>query len=282
MANKKWFANGFKILITFLVFAFYIGGVFFAYRQSWEFLLTFGYWFDTVSSTTLAFVFRWLYSDTGVSHELEMNEKIKAKEELKSGLIGEVTSKDLVGELKELIDKKNRTNKLQAYKDKIDRKLVYYRERGKLYPFKKRKYNKWSKKKKQVYEEDFNLNNIKVKYYRYDLDEMLSSFYKEQYNEITTRINKDQFVLSSLRTNVFTILVLMIYNATVLLPKDFSWESVSLLIGKLIIFTLNIYNGYKLGKKYISVLYSDVLSKDFEFLKTFIKEYGKENINDIV
>lgn len=274
MNDKSWFAKAFRILITFLVFAFYIGAVFFAFRQNWQFLLTFEYWLDTSTSTALAFIFRWLYSDSGIEVELNENDKIKEKERAKSELIAEVNRKNLAGELKKEIIKANEQNKLEEYKNKIDRKIMFYQNTIKIFPFRKVLLNKWRKKKEEVKQEDFNINAIKVPHYEYNLDEMLSSFYKEPNKRNNKRVNKDQYVLSSLRTNMITIIAIMVYNAINVFAKEFTLENALITGGKLIIFTINIYTGFNLGKKFISNIYSSNLSEDFTFLKDFLKQYS--------
>lgn len=274
MNNRSWFARTFRIVITFLVFAFYIGAIFFAFRQNWQFLLTFEYWIDTSTSTALAFMFRFLYSDEGINKELEDNNKIKQQEEGKAKLIARVNGNNLTGELKDEIEKRNKRNKLKEYKNKIDGKIMFYQNRSKLFPFRKTLLKKWQTRKQNMKNEDFNIEGLKVKHYRYNLDEMLSSFYKEPNKNRYTRMNKDQFVFSSLRTNMITIIAFMVYNALSVFAKEFTQEDLWITSGKLIIFALNIYTGYGLGRKFISNEYGSNLSEDYTFLKEFLKIKG--------
>ncbi len=270
MDNRSWFATIFRWAITLFVFGFYIALVFFGFRQNWAFMLTFEYWVDTLSATALALMFRWLYSDSGVNKELEVNTDIKDMETGKASVVAEVNSKKLTGELKNKIDKTNNNNKLAAYKTVCDKKIIYYKDK-KWWKFnRKRHLAKWKAKKEFILHDEFNLSTIKVAYYRYDIDEMMSTVYKQPNKERTSRVSKNQFVISSLRTNVITILAIMVYNALDLFRKGFSEEAVVVLLGKLVIFTVNIYTGFNLGREYIKNIYSSNLTDDYVFLKDFI------------
>ena len=278
MNNRVWFANVFRIIITFLVFGFYIALVFFSFKQNWKFLLTFEYYLDTGTSTVLALMFRWLYSDSGVAKELELNDDIRNLETGKGNLVSQVNSNNLTDLLKIKIDKQNEENKLQAYKDKCDKKINFYREKG-WYKFNRKGFlNKWRVRKEEISSDDFNINTIKVHYYKYDIDEMLSTFYKQPNKDRNKRLTKNTFVVSSLRTNVITLLAFMLYNAITVFQKGFSKEDLIILIGKLTIFAVNIYTGYNLGRDYIKNLYSSNLTDDYTFLKGFLKENKVEGM----
>ena len=130
MNNKDWFSRIFRILITTFVFGFYIAMVFFAFRGNWVFLFTFEYWLDTITSTSLALMFRWLYSDSGINKELEFNDNIRDMENGKSTEIAKVNSINLTDLLKIDVDKQNTISKTNAYKDLCDIKINYYREKS--------------------------------------------------------------------------------------------------------------------------------------------------------
>jgi hypothetical protein len=118
--ERDWFAKAFRILITFIVFAVLIAGVFYRLEQNWIFLTEWGYWIDTTTSTAIAFMFRWLYSDSGLQKELELNKDIIVKENGKRNLVGEVNSKGLTDLLDLKIKKENKKAKLHAYQIKDD------------------------------------------------------------------------------------------------------------------------------------------------------------------
>lgn len=273
MNDNSWFGRVFRILITFFVFGFYIAMAFFYFRQNWLFLLTWEYWIDTSTATALAFMFRWLYSDRGVSKELEENEEIRQLESGKGTEIAKVNSNQLTDVLKADIEVTNLKNKREAYQTKCDKKINYYREKAWWKFRRKNQLDKWRKRREQLAEPDFNIKTVKVGYYKYDFDEMMSVFYKQPNKSRNRRQNKDQFVFTSLRTNMVTIIAFMIYNALEVLTKDFSTEELTVLVGKLIIFCVNIYTGNGLGRKYIRNVYSSNLTDDYAYLKGFNKRH---------
>ena len=265
-------------LVTFFIYSFYIASVFFVMTGNYQFLFTYSYWWTTISTTSLSIFLRWLFSDSGLEKELLVNDKIKGKEREKSILIQEVHDKDLVDELKIDIDKKNEDLKLEAYKNKCDLKINFYSRKSWYKLFRKKLLNKWRNNKREIYTDEFNLAIIKVSCYQYNIDEMLSSFYKENGNE-RRRKTKNMKVVNSTRANVLTFLFIAILRGAEFLIKDFSREDIMVLLGQIIVFTLNIYNGNKLGKNFVKEDYSQNLTDDYVFLKTFLKKHKGGLVN---
>jgi hypothetical protein len=267
-----------RYVITLLIFAFYIAFVFFSFTGNYEFLLTFDYYFTTLSTTSVAIFLRWMYSDRGVEVELENNDKIVAKEQAKSNLVKNVIDNDLVGELEEAIIKKNKDNKLKAYRTKCDKKVNHLKTKS-WYKFnRKKRLKKWRDKKQETYDSEFNVDTVKVTYYRFDLDEMLSSFYKEPNDNRNKRSTKNGKVIGSFKMNVFTIVAIALVKGAEVLFTDFTREDVVVLISQLVTFFLNIYSGYNLGKKFIKNDYSSNLSEDYTFLSSFLKQNKKVGV----
>jgi hypothetical protein len=143
-----------------------------------------------------------------------------------------------------------------------------------LKPFRKTLLKKWRRQKLFITNEEFNLDAVKVDYYKYDLDEMMSTRYKQGGTNNSKKQSKNQYVVSSLRTNVITAIAFILYNALTFIRKDYSEEALVILIGKLVIFFVNIYTGYDLGKKYINNIYSNSLTNDYAFIKGFLKKHN--------
>jgi len=265
-----------RIFITGLIYGLYIGLVFFSINGNYLFLLTFEYWITVSSTTALSLFLRWLYSDTGLEKELSNNEKISAKEQTKSELIKEVHDKNLVDLLDYEIKKRNKENKIEEYKKQCDKKIMFWKEPSILRPkFIRNIYiEKWRNRRDLLKEEEFNIDVVRLSYYRYDKDEMLSSFYKDHNSEENKRRTKNQKVLNSTKANLITFLSMAVLKGLEVFFTDFSKEDIIVLIGQLIAFTLNIYNGYNLGKTFIREDYSRNLSDDYVFLKTFLKKYN--------
>lgn len=276
--NRDWFVNVFRTFITIFIFFMYVAMVFYNISGNFLFLLTFEYWSTTLTSTVLALTFRWLYSDSGVDKEIKVNDDIREKEVAKGLLIKEISTLDLNGLLKIKIDETNLATKTQEYKNKCDRKILFYKQKRWYIPFRMSLYNKWQGNKYDIEEDSFNIEAIKVKYYRYDLDEMLTTFYKQPNKEHKTRVNKNQTVMNSTRTNVITLLAFMILKGIEVFSKGFQKEDLLILFGQLTIFSINIYTGYSLGRDYIKNNYSSNLSNDYTFLKNFIQENKKTTI----
>ena len=273
MNNRDWFIAVFRTFITILIFFMYIAMVFYNFTGNFTFLLTFTYWSTTVTSTMLALTFRWLYSDSGVDKEIDDNDDIREKEIAKGLLIKEVSTENLNDLLKIEIDTTNLATKLQEYKTKCDRKILFYKQKRWYIPFRMWLLHKWRENKYFIDSEEFNINAIRVKYYRYDLDEMLTTFYKQPNKEHKTRVTKNQTVMNSTRTNVITLLAFMILKGIEVFSKGFSREDLFILFGQLTIFSINIYTGYSLGRDYIKNSYSNNLTHDYTFLKSFLKKH---------
>lgn len=263
-----------RILITLLVYGVYIAMVFFSLNGNYLFLLTFEYWFATISTTMLSLFLRWLYSDNGVEKELANNDKIRGKEEEKGRLIQQVLDRNLTDKLDDKIKKTNANNKLEAYKTKCDRKINFYREKTwwKQLLGRKSKLNKWKRRKEEIGTEGFNINIYNVSYYKYDIDEMLSTFYKNPKDRNNRRRTKNQKVLNSTKSNLITFLAIATLKGIEYTLTDFNREDIIVLVGQLIAFTLNIYSGLNLGKEFIKEDYSSNLSDDIVFLKSILKE----------
>lgn len=276
--NNTPFTKVFRFLITFFVFGFYVAMVFFSFRQNWLFLLTWEYWIDTSSSTALALMFRWLYSDSGVAKELELNDDIRELEEGKAKEVAKVNQNNLTDLLKLDIDEKNTENKTEAYRTKCQKRINYLREKRWWKINRKKRLERWKVRKQNTYNDDFDVKTVRVAYYRYDFDEMMSTFYKQPNSERVRRQSKDGFIFSSLRTNIITLLAMMIYNALEIFSKDFTPEALTILLGKLVIFSVNIYTGQNLGREYIRNIYSSNLTDDYAFLKGFNKKHVKTSV----
>lgn len=252
---------------------FYVAFVFFSFSGNYKFLLTYDYWFTTMSTTGVAIFLRWLYSDRGVEVELEHNEKITAKEQLKSILIKKVVDNQLTDKLEVAILKRNQENKLKAYHTKCDVKINYLKIKAWYKLFRKKRLQYWKDRKDEIGNDDFNIDAIrKVRYYRFSIDDVMSSFYKENKYDRTTRRTKNSRVVNSLRANVLTVVVIGCLKGMELFWTDFTREDIIVLIGQILTFLLNIYNGYNLGRLFIKEDYSSNLSEDYSFLEYFLNQ----------
>lgn len=271
MNNDMFWENAIRYIITLLVYAFYIGLVFFTFSGNWEFLATFEYWGTTIMSTTFAFFLRFLWVDKGILTELEYNKDIKGKEQGKNELVSQVNQRNLTDDLDKLITKTNRENKLKAYKNKVEKKITKLKQRGFFRPFREKRLGYWQDKRTELSKENFNVDIVNVRYYKYDIDEMLSSFYKQSAEDRSVRHNKSTKILTSYRINVITFLGFAFFNGLIFYTKAFEVEDLLTLAGQVFIFTINIYNGFRLGKDFIKNDYSSNLSDDYVFLKGFLK-----------
>jgi len=260
-----------RIFITVLVYGIYIGMVFFAIEGNYSFLFTFDYWFTTSSTTMLALFLRWLYSDSGLEKELLNNDKIHGKEEVKSELIDTVLKNNLVDVVKVEIDIANKASKLRAYETKCDKKINFYREKAWWKINRKRRLEYWRRKRSEINDDDFNIGTVRVEHYKYDIDEMLSSFYKNPKGKSGKRRSKNQKVLNSTKANLITFLSIATLKGIEYTLTDFVKEDLIILFGQVIVFTLNIYNGIALGKAFVKEDYSSNLSDDIVFMKTVLK-----------
>ena len=271
--DKLW-SNIFVGGITVIIFAMYITAVFFTVQGNWGFLQTSDYWAELATGVSFAFVLRFIWSVKGTEVALIANDKIRNKEQSKSELISQVDVKGLTEDLQVLVDTTNSNNKKKAYRNKCDRKIKLYRR--KLIPFRKPLLNKWLTEKENTFNEDFNWDNVKVKYYKYEMDNLLSSYFKgdDTTDGDTSNTSLLGITVLSMRTNVLTTLAMIFFTALQVLGKDFEPSDIYALLGKIVIFLMNMRNGYGLGKKYIDVLYNRQLTKDYTFLKTFLDGKG--------
>lgn len=273
MKIDRW-DNFLRWAITTIVFGFYIALVFFSISGNWNFLFTFDYYFTTISSTSVAFLLRYIWSDKGIENEILNNPDIKARETAKKDQIKIVSNSDLIDLLQKEIDDTNEENKKKEYITYVDAKIMSLNQKGSYKLFRKSRLIKWKERKKLIQQKDFNWNIVKIKYYRYDIDEMLSMFYKENPNDRRYRKSKNAKVIGSLRTNLVTVLAMAVLKGAEILVSSFNQEDILILLGQLTVFIMNINTGYKLGKGFIKEDYSQNLSDDYVFLKTFNKKYG--------
>ena len=275
MSKNKFWSNVFVFGTTLIIFSIYITAVFFTVEGNWAFLGTLDYWSEILSGSVFAFLLRYLWSLTGVDVALVDNEKITKKEEEKSKLISKVDTSSLIGDLESVVDDTNLLNKKTAYKNKCDRKIKFWRN-FKVFPKHNKIANKWVKEKDETQDDEFNWDNVKVKYYKYKKDNLLSSYFKgdDDTDGDTSNTTLLGMTLTSMRTNLLTIIAMIFFTALNVLSKDFYWNEVYILLGKLVIFMMNMNNGFRMGKKYINVLYNRQLTKDYIFLKKFLDSKG--------
>jgi hypothetical protein len=259
----------FTWLITFLVFGFYTALTFFRLDGNWSFLSEFHYWFSLVSSTTIAWFLRYLWLFKGVSINLYKNKDIKLKEEGKSKVITEITSGNLTDVLELDIKRINKIEKRRQYKIKCERKIRVLRSRKHF----KRKLPYWQEELINANSDEFDIDVVKIKYYKYDIDSMLSSTYRPSH-EVETRGNINNEMYKSLRVSILTLIGFAVLGAIQLWLKDYTNDDLVLLSGKFLIFVLNMWSGYMMGMKFIDTKYSNDLTKDYTFMKRVIKEKG--------
>ena len=200
MKIDRW-DNFLRWAITTIVFGFYIALVFFSINGNWSFLFTFDYYFTTVSSTSVAFLLRYIWSDKGIENEIINNDDIRAKEVAKMEQVKIVSSTDMIDLLQIDIDEENEKSKKREYISQIDSKIIYLTTKAWYKIFRKSRLTKWRDKKLLVLSDDFNWDTIKIKYYKYSIDEMLSGFYKENPSDRRYRKSKNNKIVGSLRTN---------------------------------------------------------------------------------
>lgn len=269
MKTNTW-SEIFRWTLTTLIFLFYIAITFFSFRGNWEFLKTFEYYATTISATSIAWFLRWLWSEKGLETRLVNSQDIKDKERGKDKLVQKVNSNNLTDLLDLELDEINKVNKTKQYKNKCERKIKRYQtKKGWL---KKRRYEYWKEQRRLVDTEDFNIDIVHVKYYKYDIDSMLSSTYKTSY-EVETRGNLNKAVMGSYRTNIVTMVAFAVLGGLTVFLSEFSTEDLFVLLGRLLVFVMNIYSGYNLGVKFINTSYSKDLSKDYIVLKSFLKKH---------
>jgi hypothetical protein len=267
----NWWAEIFRWLITLLIFAIYTALTFFSLDGDWSFLTRFGYWFDLFTSTTLAWFLRYLWTFKGLEAMLFKSVEIKEQEQGKADLIMEINSKNLTDVLEHKIEVANTKEKKKQYRIKCDRKI------RKHWGFKKL-FKKWHEKKADYWKQEridcdnpeFDIDAIKVKYYKYDIDSMLTSTYRPSH-EVEVRGNIGLEIVKSFRISIITMIVFAVLGAIQIWLKDYSNDDLVILGGKLLMFLINMYSGYDLGGKFIKSKYSNDLTKDYVFMKSIIK-----------
>jgi len=265
----NWWAEAFRFIITTFIFAFYIALTFFAFRGDFAFIATFEYWMTTISSTSIAWFLRYLWSFKGVETTLNSSSEISEKETGKALLISEINQKNLTDLLEIKIENANKKEKLRQYRNKCDRKIRQYT--GKKY--RKRRLQYWKDERIACDKDDFNVDVVRVKYYKYDIDSMLSSTYKPN-SDVETRGNINSEVMKSYRTNIVTLIAFAVIGGLQVLVSEYTSEDLFVLLGRMLVFTINIYSGLTLGINFVKVKYSNDITKDFVFMKSFMKENG--------
>ena len=267
----NWWAEAFRFIITTLIFAFYIALTFFAFRGNFDFIFSYEYWLTTLSSTTIAWFLRYLWSFKGVESTLIQSKEISEKEQGKASLIAEINKRNLTNVVETEIDKTNRKEKLKQYKNKCERKIKIHQSRFMFKKYNSKRLEYWRNERKLCDKDDFNVDIVKVKYYKYDIDSMLSATYKPN-SEIETRGNINDTVLKSYRTNIITLIGFALIGGLQVFVSNFSNEDLFILLGRLLIFTINIYSGLMLGINFVKGKYSNDITKDFVFMKSILKE----------
>jgi len=267
----SFWAELFTWLITFIVFGFYTALTFFRLTGEWEFLKEFSYWFDLVSSTTIAWFLRYLWVFKGIATALFKSAEIKEKELGKSKAIGEITSGNLTDELETEIDRVNAIEKRKQYKLKCERKIRMFRVRKWFKRPKALEY--WKQELINANNKEYDIDIVKVKYYKYDIDSMLSSTYRPSH-EVETRGNVNGEIFRSFRVSILTMLGFAVLGAVQLWLKDYTNDDLIILLGKFLIFIVNMYSGFALGNKFIDTKYSNDLTKDYTLMKRVLKNHS--------
>jgi len=262
----NWWSELLRWLITSLVFGFYIALTFFSFRGNWDFLTNFEYYTTTLSATTVAWFLRWIWAQKGLEIRLFKSEDIKDKQIGKDTLISDINSNNLTDLLEIEINQRNKATKLKEYKNKCEKN----RNKLKGRKFRVKKYEYWKQQRIECDSPEFNVDVVRVRHYRYDIDSMLSSSYK-QGNDIETRGNLNRDVLTSFRTNMVTLLVFALLGALQVFVKSYSTEDLFVLLGRMLVFVINVYSGLNLGISFVDNKYSNDLSKDYVVLKTVLK-----------
>jgi hypothetical protein len=264
-------------VLTVSAFIFITAGVFFAITGDWEYLLTFGYWVTTASTTFLALFLRALWQSKGELIGMTSIPEIKEKEEAKAGKIKEVTDKNLVGELDTFCKKETADNKVTAYKNKCDHKVQILTPRKLKY---RRKYRlaKWKVRQHNMVEyiagrkSNINMDNIRISHYKITIDDVLSVSNSPYDKNKKRRYSKGKNLKNSYQTNILTLFASATVTGMNVIVGNFNKEDILLWISQILIFLVNIYSGYNLGLRGILVDYSSDLSDDFVLLNRFLKE----------
>ena len=265
----NWWSELLRWLITTLVFGFYIALTFFSFRGDWTFLGDFEYYTATLSATSVAWFLRWIWAVKGLEIALGKSQDIHDKQLGKENLVREINQNNLTDLLDLAIKKENKQTKLKEYKNKCERKRNKYKK-SKL-PFSKNRYKHWKQERINCDKEEFDVNVVKVRYYKYDIDSMLSSTYRPNH-DTETRGNINLELFKSFRISIITMIVFAVLGAINIWLKDYSNDDLIILGGKLLMFLINMYSGHDLGKKFVLSKYSNDLTKDYAFMKKVLKE----------
>jgi hypothetical protein len=277
---KRW-DELFRYTITFIGIALFIGSVFFAFTGDWSYITSFSYWIDTFFSTTFAWSLRPLWQPKGEEIALASDSEISELEVAKSKLIEEVSKRKLSDVLKRQCEEDDKREKVQEWHTYCAKKVQQIKQ-SKLLPFKSYFLNKWQNKFDEVveyleykdneqYKGTFNVENVSIEYFEYDYAKIMSSNYRLSEIKKKGRYNRQRSLKRSYRINIVTFFLMAIFGGIQVLINSFMAEDVVILGGKLIMFALNIRSGIKIGVSGISVEYHEDLSKDLNYLKTFIK-----------
>lgn len=261
--------------LTTLVLGFYIALTFFAFRGDWSFLNDFEYWTVTISSTSIAWFLRFLWSNKGLTTRLVKNESVKEVELGKGTLVQEVNSRDLTDLLEIAIKETNKREKIRQYKNKCELKKRHHTGRRFFKGYHKNRYDYWKQQRIEADKDTFNVDIVRVSYYKYDIDSMLASTYKPT-KQTELRGNIKSEIVKSYRTTILTMIAFGVLGALQVFIKDFSGEDLFVLLGRMLVFGLNIYSGFNLGVNFVDGTYSRDLTKDYVFLKSFLKQNKKE------
>lgn len=260
-------------LITTLVFGIYIALTFVYFTGDWKFLTDFEYWTVTLSSTSIAWFLRFLWTDKGLATELFRNQEIHEKEQGKDLVIEQITKNNLTDVLEGQIDVINKKEKTKQYKNKCERKMRQHRNSRMFKKYHSKRADYWKNERVRCDQDDFNVDTVRVAYYKYDIDSMLSSKYRPSH-EVETRGDIKREVAKSYRITVVTMIVFMVLGALQIFAKEYNAEDLVVLFGRLLVFLMNIYNGFGLGVNFVRSKYSNDITKDYVFMKRVLKENG--------
>lgn len=255
--------------ITTLILGIFIALTFFAFNGDWNHLTSFEYWTSTVSTTALASFLRLIWAQKGLTNELSKNAEIKEKEKGKAKAVIDINSNNLTDVLQEAIDKANKQEKLKQYRNKCDRKIRKYS--GKKWFRKRLEY--WKNERIECDKDDFNVDVVRVKYYKYDIDSMLATTFRPKH-DVETRGNLGNKFAKSYRITLITFLTFAILGALQVFLKDYSDEDLFVLLGRIVTFLININSGLGLGRDFVKSDYNNDLTKDLVFIKGVLKENG--------
>jgi hypothetical protein len=240
--------------------------------------MTFGYWVTTASTTFLALFLRGLWQTKGSAIAMTTHTEIKEKEDIKTELIIDIGTRNLVGELETFIKKETESNKVTAWKNKCDYKVQRFSSKGILKFRRKHKLKKWKQHQLDILDyignddSTFNLDNIKIPHYIITIDDLLSVSNSPYDKNKKRRYSKGRMLRNSYQTNILTLVASATVSGMNIIVGNFDKEDILLWISQILIFLVNIYSGYSLGIRGIVVDYSSDLSDDYVLLKRFLKE----------